>query len=91
MTRPTRLRRTVDQVNVMLDDSIVIMKLADSSYFELNAVGVRIWELLEQPADAEALVATLLTEYDVDEQTCRDEVQAWLSKMQEFGLVETAE
>jgi hypothetical protein len=82
-----RLQRAAQQVNVVLDDTVVIMKLSDGSYFQLNEVGARIWNELVDPVDVDSLVARLLDAYDIDEPTCRAEVDTWLQKMQELGLV----
>lgn len=82
-----RLQRIHEQVHTVLDGSVVVMTLADGNYFELNPVGARIWAELEQPVTVPELVDRLLADYDVDGETCRIEVEAWLLKMHDLGLV----
>ena len=60
---------------------------ATSSYFGLDGVGVRIWELCAEPQSVDTLVAVLMGEYDVDEATCVAEVQAFVADLQSSGLL----
>ena len=87
----SRLQRTSEQVHTLLDGNVVIMTLADGKYFELNPVGARIWDELEQPIAIPEVVDRLLADYEIDEETCRSEVETWLTKMSELGLVIAAE
>ena len=86
----TQLQRSSDQVHCVLDGNIVIMTLADGKYFELNRVGAHIWAQLEQPASISEIVDQLAAQYEVDIDTCRAEVETWLSRMHELGLVVAA-
>lgn len=60
---------------------------ATSNYFGLDGVGARIWDLCEQPQSVEALVAVLITEYDVDESTCSTEVMSFLAELEAANLL----
>lgn len=60
---------------------------ASSSYFGLDGVGARIWELCAEPQSIGTLVAVLMGEYDVDEATCVAEVQAFVDDLQSSGLL----
>jgi hypothetical protein len=83
----TRLQRTKDEVHTVLDGSVIVMTLADGHYFELNPVGARIWDELQEPTALPALVEALTAEYDIEPAACRAEVEVWLARMQELGLV----
>lgn len=74
-------------INGTLDDNLVMLHIEKGKYYGLNPVGRRIWELLEHPMSAEGLVLTLLEEYEVDEQQCRDEVTAFLDSALESGII----
>lgn len=53
----------------------------------LNDTGKFLWELLEQGAEEDALVQTLLKEYDVDEATARVGVERFVGKLKENGFL----
>ena len=53
----------------------------------LNETGKLLWERLEKGAEQEELVAALLQEYDVDEQTATDHVAIFVGKLIEKGIL----
>jgi hypothetical protein len=71
-----------------IDDEVILMSIEADSYFGLDPVASRIWELLEEPKDMDELVALLTEEYEVDDATCRVDVQTLLDDLVGRGLVE---
>ena len=53
----------------------------------LNDSGRFLWERLETGAEEAELVAALLGEYDVDEQTARDHVAMFVRKLKDHGFI----
>ena len=53
----------------------------------LNETGAFLWRILEKGATEEEAVAELLKEYDVDEETAKADVKAFVSKLTEAGLL----
>ena len=53
----------------------------------LNETGCFLWKRLEQETDAEALVAALLSEYDVEEEQARADVSGFLTRLDENGFL----
>lgn len=53
----------------------------------LNGTGAFLWERLTAETDEDALVAALLAEYDVDEETARGSVQRFVGKLKENGFL----
>ena len=53
----------------------------------LNETGAFLWKILESGATKEELLDKLLAEYDVDEETARKDVDAFINKLQEAKLV----
>ncbi|ADY55919.1 hypothetical protein Sgly_1621 [Syntrophobotulus glycolicus DSM 8271] len=70
---------------------VVMMSLDKGKYFALDSVGSRIWELMEKPQTVKEIIQCLLEEYEVDEQTCRNNVLEFLNKLDEEGLMELIE
>ena len=53
----------------------------------LNETGAFLWKILEKGADREELLTKLLEEYDVNEETARRDIDAFINKLQEAKLV----
>lgn len=61
-------------------------------YFELRDLGAFIWNLLETPADLEAIVSGVVEEYDVEPAQCEADVRKFLDQLCDAGcLTETDE
>ena len=55
--------------------------------FFLTEVGAFLWDLLEKAESEEELVAAVHAEYDVDEATARADINAFLTKLREMGIL----
>jgi len=77
--------------NDLNDTETVMLDVDRGAYFGVTGVGRSIWDLLVEPATADSIVASLLTEYEVDEDTCRAEVHAFLDDLVEQGLVDVGD
>lgn len=54
----------------------------------LNDTGAFLWARMQQETDEDALVAALLGEYDVDNETARRAVAAFVEKLNANGFLE---
>jgi hypothetical protein len=54
----------------------------------LNETGAFLWERLTEETNEDALVNALLAEYDVDEETARKAVIAFVQKLYDNGFME---
>jgi Coenzyme PQQ synthesis protein D (PqqD) len=77
-----------DQVSSDLAGESVILNLKSSTYFGLNEVGSRIWQLIQEPKTVRDVCESILNEYEVDAQTCETEVQVLLADLLAAQLVE---
>lgn len=82
-----KLQRSNDLLGAAVGEELLMMSIEQGSYFSLNSVGARIWELLENPTSIEELVAALTGEYDVPADTCRAEVEKFLSALRERRML----
>lgn len=53
----------------------------------LNDTGAFLWKRLETGAEEDELVAALLKEYDVEEQTARTHVAMFIRKLKDHGFI----
>lgn len=70
-----------------IDDSVVMMDVDEGRYYELDSVGARVWSLVESGPRVAAVCEALAAEYEVDPETCRQEVRAFLDELIRLAVV----
>jgi hypothetical protein len=80
--------RSARPLAASVDDEIVMLSPDQGAYYGLNAVGSRIWELIDRPRSVTDLCAVLAAEFMVDDETCLAEVLAFLDRLERADLVE---
>ena len=73
-----------------MGEEIVVLDLKSGCYYGLDALGARVWSLIEQPASLSTIRDAIMAEYEVDAERCEHDIQAFLDKMQAAGLVEVS-
>ena len=53
----------------------------------LNQTGVSIWKMLETDTEYDKLLADFLDEYDVETETAKADLDAFIKKLREAGLL----
>ncbi|MEI8355126.1 MAG: lasso peptide biosynthesis PqqD family chaperone [Deltaproteobacteria bacterium] len=71
-----------------IDDEKVMMSVEKGQYYSLDPIGSRVWELIEGPVKVSDLIDALLTKYDVDRETCEQDVLAFLEELREDGILQ---
>ena len=69
----------------------VLLDLNGESYFGLDAVGTRIWQLLQEHSDLQKIYDSMLEEYDVEGEQLEKDIDELITKLIEAGLVDTDE
>ena len=86
---PARWKRVANVVQAeMAPEQAALLHLGTGQYHALNAVGTRIWALLQLPRTLDELCAALCMEYDVDPERCTDEVATYLDVLHAARLIE---
>ncbi len=70
-----------------VDDETVLL-LGGERYYGLDAVGTRVWELLQEHGEIDPIVATLVDEYDAGAAAVRADVERLLGELAGTGLIE---
>jgi len=68
----------------------VLLDLEGESYFGLNEVSTRVWQLLQLEHSVAGIVDTLLDEYDVSREQLESDVSDLLGKFTDAGLINLA-
>ncbi len=79
---------TKEAVHCDLEEEVVILGLKDGVYYGLNPVGSFIWKLIQKPVSFKEIKEAVLAEYDVEEETCENDLQELLGDLLEKGLIE---
>jgi hypothetical protein len=76
-----------DCLSQEVNEETVLLDLKGESYFSLNDVGTRIWQLIQSEQMVSEVLETLFDEYDVSKEQLEIDVGDLLDKLAEAGLV----
>jgi hypothetical protein len=82
------IKRSTDQIACDMGGEVVILDLKSGNYYGLDAVGARVWELIEAPTALADIRRIIMDEYEVDAETCERDILAFVNQMQAVGIVE---
>jgi hypothetical protein len=71
----------------VLEDESVLLDLTSENYLGLDEVGTRIWQLIDDGETMRSVVATMLDEYDTNEETLVGDLDEFLNDLQAQGLI----
>lgn len=71
-------------------DETVILDLASGTYFGLDAVGARIWQLLSEGQSLVEVCDTMLAEYEVTRGEIERDLTDLLGELSSKGLIQYA-
>lgn len=72
-------------------DETVILDLETGTYFGLDPVGARIWELIAEGHTPNDIREIMVAEYDVTADTLMADLEKLLCNLQDHGLITTTE
>lgn len=94
MTAPSRSVTLADHVSlsddVLMQDvagEAVLLDLAGERYFGLDAVGTRIWQLIDELGQLQAVHDRLCAEFDADPAQIGDDLLQLVSELVAAGLL----
>ena len=70
-----------------LDGEAVVLNLDTGIYFGLDAVGTRIWRLLEERKPLKAVLDTLIEEYEAPPDRLQRDLLAFVERLDDKGLL----
>ena len=84
----TKWQVSQEVLSSKIDDEVILMSIKADSYFGLDPIGSHIWDLLSrQAATLNELVELLKEEYEIDEETCKKDVQSFIDDMSGKKLI----
>jgi Coenzyme PQQ synthesis protein D (PqqD) len=79
---------TKDHVSCALGEESAILNMSNSVYYGMNAVGTRVWNLVQQPKSVREIRDRIADEYDVTPEQCDRDLLQLLEQMKAEGLIE---
>jgi hypothetical protein len=79
---------TKDQVSSDLAGEVAILHLKDGTYYGLDAVGARIWSLIQKSRTVQEIRDILVSEYEVEPDRCESDLIALLQRLANEELIE---
>lgn len=80
--------KILKQLNVTdLSGEKVMVDFEQGKYFMIKGVGNDIWDMLEDGITVEQIIRKLLSEYDVTEEVCEQEVLKFLNSLEDIGII----
>lgn len=70
-----------------LDDELLMMSIDNGEYYSVDAIGARIWSLLEEPTPVATLCNMLTNEFEVALATCQEDVLSFLNEMADLDVI----
>ena len=83
----TKYIRNNELITADLDEDMVMLDIEQGKYFSLDSVGKRIWELIETEKSIEELVELLLLEFEVDSDTCKEDIEFHFKKLLDLKMI----
>ena len=81
--------RNASVIEAEIDGEIVALNIDSGNCYGLNAVGSRVWNLMAAPMRISDICAQLVTEYQVQTETCEQQVMDLLEDLRAEGLITT--
>lgn len=83
--------RSRNRPTTAVDKGLAMLGDAPDQLYQFDAVGRRIWELIEKPASVESLCNVLAEEFEVDRPACERDVIWFLDQLRQKNLVDVAD
>lgn len=77
-----------DQISCELAGETTILSLRTSLYFSLDPVGTRVWDLIQKPVVVDAVLDSLLEEFEVEREQCKMDLVALLESLRTQRLID---
>ena len=82
-----RLQISQDVAFEVVEDEAVLLHFPSGEYFTLNPSGTRIWQLIEEHGDLDAVRQKMLDEFEVGADQLDSDIGALVDELREKGFL----
>jgi len=86
--REHRAKVRADVMFQEVSGELVLLDLNSESYFGLDAVGTRIWQLIAEDGNLQRVFECMLTEYAVEPEKLEQDLTELVTGLRDNGLIE---
>lgn len=79
-------RRESDDSDVSQEEAVAAILFSGGSMLSLNEFGIELWEMCDGQT-VDELVASLMSEFEVDEDVLRSDIQDFLNSLLQKGFI----
>lgn len=90
MTLDSLVARNEDMVAGVVDADVMVMSIETGKYFQLNAMGGEIFDILREPLRASALCDVLESRFSVARDTLEKEIVQYLGELAARNIITIA-
>jgi Coenzyme PQQ synthesis protein D (PqqD) len=90
MNLHNKIVRSTEVISAPVQEELVMFDVEAGKYYGFNAIATTVWQHLEAPVTVETICRELSDEYDISLERCREEILAFLSKLEAKGLIRLA-
>ena len=76
-----------EQVSCKIQDEVVILNFKSGTYYSLNSVGARIWELIQERRIVNEVLEVVMEEYVVERERCEQDLLRLFRRLIAANLV----
>lgn len=87
VTESSIVARNQEHLSTPVGEDQVILDTKSNKYFGLENVASRIWALTENSIAVEAIIETLIEEFEVDRETLSQDCISFICDLESRGLV----
>lgn len=70
-----------------IDHEKVMIDFESGKYFMIKGVGNDIWDMIQNEITVDKIIHLLLSNYDIDEETCEKQVLDFLQKLSDNAFI----
>ena len=74
-----------------VDGEMVLLDMNSENYFGLDEVGTAIWQAMQEKESLKEVFEVLLEQYEVEEDILKKDLETFVGKLEESGLVKVEE
>jgi hypothetical protein len=74
-----------------MDGEKVMLSVSNGKYYNLGRIGGDIWDLINNPISIQQLVTELISQYDIGQDQCEEQVNTFIQNLLEEDLIHIVE
>ena len=87
ITLPKTVKISNNVLFQQINNECVLLDMDSEQYYGLDDIGARMWQILSENSETEKALTQLLTEYDIDEKTLRQDLLNLITELGNVKLI----